>query len=289
MGKVSVVIPVYNGEKYIEKAIESALKQSIKPLEVIVVDDASEDKTPEIVKNFSGEVVYVRNPENMERAYSRNKGVELSKGEYIFFLDYDDEWRDTYIEESLEELEKGFDIVYSIPRDFINSESALVRVSKKPIPKTIEAIIFNSLIGYPSATSVKKASFLKYRDEYIPREDWEFYIRSYLNGKKIRVLDNRKVMVREHGGRTSKNIRFMLSTLRLFHDYRDKIPKEYLPEFTFHIASICLRFGNLPTGWKLVLRALFKKPTIVLNSRNLINVLKWGIRLDRFAYYMSNH
>jgi len=100
----SIIIPVYNGERYISQAIESALSQTYPYKEIIVVDDASTDRTPQVVKSYP--VIYYRNEKNMERAYSRNKGVELSKGEYLFFLDYDDLWEKDYVELSVEFLKK---------------------------------------------------------------------------------------------------------------------------------------------------------------------------------------
>ena len=104
MSLASIIIPVYNGEEYIERAIECAPSQTYPYKEVIVVDDASTDSTPQKVKNYP--VVYHRNKQNMERVYSRNKGVELSKGEFIFFLDYDDLWREDYIASSVEVLKE---------------------------------------------------------------------------------------------------------------------------------------------------------------------------------------
>ncbi|MCX8205595.1 MAG: glycosyltransferase family 2 protein, partial [Candidatus Nezhaarchaeota archaeon] len=78
---VSVVIVVYCGERFIRETIERVLEQTYRPKEVIVIDDASTDKTQEIIlKNFNKAVKYYRNERNMERCYSRNKGYSLSKG-----------------------------------------------------------------------------------------------------------------------------------------------------------------------------------------------------------------
>jgi glycosyltransferase involved in cell wall biosynthesis len=108
-------------------------------------DDASTDRTQEVVKKYP--VIYHRNERNMERAYSRNKGVELSKGELIFFLDHDDLWREDYIESVLEHLEDS-QIVYSFPRSFINSEGSLLRVSRKKLPEDPLELVFSGMVGY---------------------------------------------------------------------------------------------------------------------------------------------
>jgi len=281
--KISVVIPVYNGERFIEAAISSVLDQTADVYEIIIVDDCSEDSTFYKIKNIKDRrIKYYRNKRNMERAFSRNIGVRLSKGDFVFFLDYDDMWKREYIEESVEYLKMGYDIVYSIPREFINTEGKIIRVSRKFIPNNLGYIIFNSLIGYPSATGIRKNTFDGYAGEYIPREDWEFFIRSFLLKRKIKILDNMKVMIREHSHRTSKALKFMLSTLKVYEDYKRQIPQQYLPDFTFHTALMCLRFGNLYCGWKLSLSSLIKNPFILKNFRNLINLIKWGFRVDRW-------
>ena len=93
--QVSVIMPVYNGEKYIGKAIESVLAQNV-PTELLVIDDCSTDKTELTVMKYmdSGNIRYIRNKENMGAARSRNRGVKASKGKYIAFLDADDWWEE---------------------------------------------------------------------------------------------------------------------------------------------------------------------------------------------------
>ncbi len=282
--KISVVIPVYNGEKFIKEAIESALNQTVSPSEIIVVDDCSTDRTEEVVKKINSErIKYVKNKTNMGRSAARNIGVEVSTGEYIFFLDHDDIWKKNYIESSIPFLKEGYDIVYSVPREFINHKGRIVRKSNKSIPVDVGEAIFSSIIGYPSATSVKKSTFIRFDESYSQREDFEFYIRSFLTGKKMKILDNYKVMIREHSHRTSRNRIFMEYTIKLYNQYKDKIPSKYVAAFTLHTSLVCLRFGNLPMGWKLLFKAISKKPALLLNSRNFINILKWAFRIDRYV------
>ena len=97
---VTAIIPVYNGEDFIKQAIETVLFQTYKNVEIVIVNDHSTDRTEEVIfENFSEllgkKIIYHKNERNMERAYSRNKGVELSTGEFIFFLDADDEWENS--------------------------------------------------------------------------------------------------------------------------------------------------------------------------------------------------
>lgn len=275
---VSVVIPVYNGEKYIAQAIQSVLEQSRKVDEIIVIDDASTDRTPQIVKgDFSRWVYYERNSHNRERCYSRNLGVSLSKGEYVFFLDYDDLWEKRHVEVMLEALREA-NIAYSFPRSFVDERETLLRVSKKKLPQDQKALIFSGGVGYPSATAFRKSSFLGYRDEFMLREDWEIFLRSLLEGLRIRVLDADTVRIREHRGRSSRSLRLYEGTLAVYRAYRERVPEEYLPYFLFHVGDVCLRFGRLSEGWVFVLKALKLKPELLLSGRNLLTILKRGFR-----------
>jgi glycosyltransferase involved in cell wall biosynthesis len=88
---VSTIIPVFNGEKYLVEALESALDQSWQSHEIIVVDDGSSDSTADISKQFGHRLIYTYQP-NQGTAAARNRGVELSTGDYLAFLDQDDIW-----------------------------------------------------------------------------------------------------------------------------------------------------------------------------------------------------
>lgn len=89
--KLSVIIPVFNGAAYLREAIMSVVNQTIKPLEVIVVDDGSTDHSFELASQFGGNVRTVRQP-HTGAAAARNLGISLCKGDFISFLDADDLW-----------------------------------------------------------------------------------------------------------------------------------------------------------------------------------------------------
>ena len=88
---VSVIIPVYNGERYLAEAIESVLAQTYRPLEIIVVDDGSTDGSAEVAKRFGSPVRYCFQP-NSGAGAARNQGADLARGSFLAFLDADDIW-----------------------------------------------------------------------------------------------------------------------------------------------------------------------------------------------------
>lgn len=86
---VSIIIPVYNGEKYIADTLETALGQTYQNIEVIVVDDGSTDATPEVLRQYEGQIIHIKQ-KNRGVAAARNAGFAASTGDYICFLDQDD-------------------------------------------------------------------------------------------------------------------------------------------------------------------------------------------------------
>lgn len=105
--KYSVVIPLYNKEHFIKKAIQSVLKQSFQDFEIIIVDDGSTDRSLEIARKFESEKLKVYTQPNQGVSVARNKGIENASGEYIAFLDADDTWNMDYLE-TIDELTTSY-------------------------------------------------------------------------------------------------------------------------------------------------------------------------------------
>lgn len=102
---ISVIIPVFNAEKYLPDSLESIKEQNYEPLEIIVIDDGSTDNTANIVNNCSEKVKYIYQ-ENSGPATARNTGIKISQGDYISFLDADDLWLTNTLKIQLDFLHK---------------------------------------------------------------------------------------------------------------------------------------------------------------------------------------
>ena len=98
MTSVSIILPVFNGEKFIKKAIESVLNQSLNDFELIVINDGSTDSTADIINSFKDNRIRIINQSNKGPGQARNNGLKIASGDYIMFLDADD-W---FCEDALE-------------------------------------------------------------------------------------------------------------------------------------------------------------------------------------------
>lgn len=165
----SVVIPTYNRAHLVKRAIKSVLGQTYPEFEIIIVDDCSCDNTEEVIQEAMKEdkrVRYVKLDKTRGAAASRNRGVELSRGDYIAFLDSDDKALNMWLEESEKKIEKvplSWGVLY--PRYYIQDELSNVTYLNVIPPK--EGHIYKDLmrgsglsIGVSGAV-VKKLAFLE--------------------------------------------------------------------------------------------------------------------------------
>lgn len=86
---VSIIIPCYNAERWVAEAIQSCLDQTYSPIEIIVIDDGSTDKSLEVIKSFGHKIRWETGP-NQGGNVARNRGLELAKAEWLQYLDADD-------------------------------------------------------------------------------------------------------------------------------------------------------------------------------------------------------
>lgn len=109
---ISVIIPCYNMEMYVTKSVESILKQTYNDIEIILINDGSKDNTFKVCQELSlnNSKISVINQSNQGVSVARNKGIELSKGEYICFLDGDDFLDETCFEKVIEKFQNNHDI-----------------------------------------------------------------------------------------------------------------------------------------------------------------------------------
>ena len=116
MKTIGVIVPNYNSGIYIKKCLDSLLEQEYKVNEIIVVDDCSTDESTKIVKEYTEKndnIILLENGKNMGVSYSRNRGIENAKSEYIMFCDSDDWYEKQATKEMMEKVEEGADFIFA--------------------------------------------------------------------------------------------------------------------------------------------------------------------------------
>jgi glycosyltransferase involved in cell wall biosynthesis len=134
---VCVVIPVYNGARFLRAALESVFAQTYRPIEVIVVDDGSNDDSGVIARSFA-DVHYIRQ-ENQGVAAARNKAIEVARGEFFAFLDQDDLWTAGKLKTQIDHLLNNPDLGYTLTQQqfFLEPGTALPPWFRRELLSTV--------------------------------------------------------------------------------------------------------------------------------------------------------
>jgi glycosyltransferase involved in cell wall biosynthesis len=154
---VSVIMPVFNTDKYVAQAIQSVLEQTKNDLELICINDGSTDNSLSVLKSFGDKIIILENDVKSGIAIARNKGLAVAQGQFIAFIDSDDIWKLDKLEKQLSLFEKNpkLDITFTYMECFLSPE----------IPEEIKKIRYcppGITPGYlPGTFLAKKSSFDK--------------------------------------------------------------------------------------------------------------------------------
>lgn len=207
---ISVIIPTYNREKTIEYCIKSIINQTLKPFEIIIVDDCSDDKTIEIVEKMNiNNLKIIKLEKNSGAQVARNTGVLESTGKWIAFQDSDDEWILTRLERTLEKANKyGYDMVYSqcIVKNHQNDKEYILKL------KNIEGDSYNKLLKYQApmfqSMLIKRECFINHKildANVVAYQEWDTSI-NISKYYKIGFIEEPLFIYHLHDGETiSKN------------------------------------------------------------------------------------
>jgi glycosyltransferase involved in cell wall biosynthesis len=233
MTKVSVVIPTYNCAVYIAKAIESALNQTSQNIEIVIVDDGSTDNTREVVRNYEDKysIKYIYQ-ENKGVAEARNRGILAAKGEYIAYVDADDELDEQMITKCLQRIEN--DNTEWCVTDILRIESygngIKKEIFKTDLPKNLEYGILEHDFSRRSPFFRKKTlvDIGLYDKTLLTREDWDMNIRLIRGGIRFSYVPEPVYIykIRKSGLMKSAKKKSYDSTLRLLKKHHKNLADE---------------------------------------------------------------
>lgn len=205
---VSIIIPVYNQEKYLAETLNSVLNQTYSNWECILVNDGSADNSVSVINKYVAQDnrFHFINSENKGVSHARNLALKQVKGDFILFLDGDDLIHSEKIELAISNFQKDSDlsIVFNTTNYFQNTiENVLY-----PMKITPELLSFNSLLLYWGekiilpihSAIIKKTLFegIEYNSELTAQEDWLVWLRLFQKNPKVLVLDTVLSYYRKH-------------------------------------------------------------------------------------------
>jgi len=207
---ISVIIPIYNAEDYLEETILSVLNQTYQNFELLLVNHNSSDKSPEIIKAFKEQDNRIKiinlSINKGGPAYPRNEGIKVAEGEYIAFLDSDDVWLEKKLERQISILleNNNYDFIDSNAYT-IDEESIKIGVLKiKRVYNILKfflnkknILIFSNFINI-NTILIKNSNLPKFREDnnLIAIEDWLFWIENILDNKKVYLCDEYLIQYR---------------------------------------------------------------------------------------------
>ena len=202
---VTVIIPAYNQAEFLTESVESVLAQTVKPLEIIVVNDGSTDNTWKVALNLPVDYFWQKHIGNHTPARAMNRGIQLSQGDFVVCLAADDKLSPDYFEQCLTVFsKKQTGIVYTGCQEFCTSTK--LRVPRTPHHRFS---VFREPHGQIGAMMVKREVYCavgKYDESLHSLEDWDFFIRAGLAGWKIRSIKEPLHYARVHNGRVTGHV-----------------------------------------------------------------------------------
>ena len=236
---VSIVTPMYNAEPYLSKTIKSVLNQTYKNFEWIVVDDKSTDDSLAVIKIINDPRIHIiERKRNKGTAHARNCGLNKATGDYLMFLDADDELDPTFLEKQVAFIQKHGPIITASYRRVTEHSNTVFTVPEKSTFKSI-------LGGNPLSCLTTMYDFRLFKDERfdedeVRHEDFLFWIRILQKG--YTAYGNQECLATYNLHQQSKNSSKMQLAMPLFHMFRRK-----------------LHFSRLKAGYYLIHMIFYSK------------------------------
>ena len=268
---VSVVMPVYNREDLVARAIESVLSQTFTDFEFIIVDDGSTDNTPKILNDYASvdkRIKIIRNETNRGIPFSRNRGIQAARGTYIAQMDSDDYSVSERLAKSVrfmkehpevDALTGGIKDLTPETKNFNdlpeNAPGDQYTIFKKPGFYEVDLLFYNHFYNIPS---MYKSSFVKkhnihYKLNYKAAEDYDFWFQFVKNGGKFASLKDALAFIRFHNSNNTNYYDAMVSNSMEIHKKALSLffkPQEEDIKFSYTVFEKCDLLKKMMAGNK---------------------------------------
>ena len=284
MKLISVILPTYNREKLLKNAIHSVLNQTHSNLELIIIDDNSSDNTQILIKSFNDKRInYIKNNKNLRAPSCRNIGISASTGDFIAFLDDDDEWYPNKLEEQIKLFKKeSIGLVYSTTDLFFENYNLSYPTKPQKRGYIYNDILINNYIGATPSVIIRKEALKtlkvsnnEYFDTNFPaRQDYDLWIRlckrwdvDYVSSSLV------KQNYRNNLERISSDLNNHISAHKMLNEkYKVDINsmlsnqqiKDRLINQVLFLAAQAIKISNIKLAQKYYLNAFIKKKSLKL-------------------------
>lgn len=265
---VSVFIPTCNRSGLLKRAIESVLEQTWENLEIIVVDDASDDDTPELLDKFSRDhsnLRVIRNEQSKKAAVSRNIAIQQAQGEFVAGLDDDDYWRPRRIELMMKDFDEGCSAVCSYDRMVFKGREI---VWKKPSLITLNDLLYYNRVGNQVLTKKEYLEKAGGYDEDMPSaQDYDLWIRLVQQFGPIKTVPHvlQVVNMEEERERISTSDDKIDGYYRCFEKHKDWMSKSHKKYQKYRLKMA----EGKEVGWLELLRSVPAKLYVKEITRKL--------------------
>lgn len=299
---ISVVIPIYNAEKYIKRCLESVMAQTYEDIEIILVNDGSIDSSYKLCEEISERDKRIRiiNQENMGVSVARNQGLEDCKGEYVIFVDSDDYLKSNMIEVLYKNIRIN-EADYVIC-DYITVKEGLLIESEQVIDygsykdTEIKEIIRNMIGGGKLFSSVWRGIYKKdiIIDNHIEfkqmkfAEDMLFNFEYLLNCNKVTVIDDKLYFYVENSSSALNRTKLdILETGKIPYEmnkllFRYKMIEEYKEEYFQEIILMIERVFNIDLNIKRFIYNMKK-----LREENIYSNMPAGVQNNSIKFFIE--
>jgi glycosyltransferase involved in cell wall biosynthesis len=296
---ISVVLPTFNREKYLPRAIKSVLNQTYKNLELIIVDDGSTDNTEEIVKGCSDKRIrYYKQELNKGGSAARNVGIKLAKGELISFQDSDDEWLPEKLERQVKKFSEVGDDVGVIYCGYETVFERTNEVISKSIPDEKGNVYKRMFIGCITGalTVIARASCFEKAGLFDERmqscHDWDLWIR-VARYYKFDYVPEILAKAYIHGKQLSTNLEVKIKGKEaILEKYREELIKDssFYKKYLMGLYLQHAMVGNISKGRIHLLNALRLYPFHLKGYVHLVFsfVIPWVYRKVLKSYYAKS-